>query len=110
MIIHICQCHEWQTAVEIGEYRPNSLVAEGFIHCSQPKQILHIANRFYPGVPDLMLLWIDPQQVKAEIRWEAVLGDDFPHIYGPLNLDAVISVKEFVPDASGVYHTVPDIS
>jgi uncharacterized protein (DUF952 family) len=55
----------------------------------------------------LLLLWIDPRQVDAEIRWEAVDGEEYPHLYGSLNLDAVIAVDEVSPDADGVYRHLP---
>ena len=51
---------------------------------------------------------IDPNQVVAEIRYENLdIGDNlFPHIYGPLNIDAVTNILEFVPDNNGVF-TLP---
>lgn len=106
-IVHICPPGDWLKAQDAGVYRAESLGSEGFIHCSRPAQALDVLNRFYQGVPDLLLLWIDPRQVDAEIRWEAVDGDEFPHLYGPLNLDAVIAVDEVSPDANGVYRRLP---
>ena len=55
---------------------------------------LDVANRFYQGISDLVLLWIDPEKLTSEIRWENVDGTLFPHIYGPINLDAVSSVTD----------------
>jgi uncharacterized protein (DUF952 family) len=83
-----------------------SIGHEGFIHCSQPEQILDVANRFYQGIPGLILLWIDPKKITSEIRWEVVDGVLFPHIYGPINLDAVISVTDIKPDDDGTYRVV----
>ena len=103
-IVHLCNRSAWRAALQIGEYRPPSLETEGFIHCSRPGQIVDVANRFYPGAWDLVLLWIDPQQVRAEIRWDAVDEQVFPHIYGPLNLTAVLAVDEFCPGTDGVFH------
>ena len=103
-IVHLCARSAWQAALQTGEYRPPSLETEGFIHCSLPGQIVDVANRFYPGVKDLVLLWIDPQQINAEIRWDAVGEQIFPHIYGPLNLAAVLAVRDFSPGADGVFH------
>ncbi len=104
-ILHICPVSDWQAARESGEYRPPSLAQEGFIHCSRPEQILATANRFYSGVKDLCLLWIDPRRVKAEIRWEPAHGEAFPHIYGPLNADAVFYQHAFHPDPDGVFRS-----
>ena len=65
-----------------------------------------MANRFYKGIPGLVLLWIDPEKITSDIRWEAADGTLFPHIYGPINLDAVISVMDFKPDDDGTYRVL----
>ena len=107
---HICTCHSWEEAQTQGDYRAPSLETEGFIHCSQPDQVLTVANHLYQETPDLVILWIDPQKVENEINYEP--GSDkpletFPHIYGPLNLGAVIAVYDFMPASDGVYQDVP---
>jgi phosphopantothenoylcysteine decarboxylase/phosphopantothenate--cysteine ligase len=108
-IVHICPAQDWQMAMQTGIYRTASLASEGFIHCSRPEQVLGVANTFYCNVPDLVLLWIDPESVEAEIRWENVDGEDFPHIYGPIETNAVIAVSELVPEEDGIYKTLPPI-
>lgn len=103
-ILHITTQAEWQAALEAGSYAPASLEAEGFIHCSRPEQVARVANVFYAGQPDLLLLHIDPERLAAELRWEAADGDEFPHIYGRLNLEAVTGVEDFLPDEAGEFH------
>jgi uncharacterized protein (DUF952 family) len=103
LIIHLCPRIEWLQAQQKGYYQDNSLQQDGFIHCSQPGQILEVANRFYQGIPDLVLLWIVPDRSASKIHWEPADGTQFPHIYGPINLDAVISVTDFNPDSDGIY-------
>lgn len=107
-IVHICPREAWRTAQDDGEYLAASLASEGFIHASQPEQVLRVANQFYRGIPDLVLLWIDLQLVRAPIRWENVDGDLFPHIYGPLNTDAVTAVTGLLPDKDGHYDRLSD--
>jgi uncharacterized protein (DUF952 family) len=102
-ILHISTRQAWGEAQQSGEYRAPSLETEGFIHCSSSGQILAVANRFYRGQTGLVLLWIDPEKVKAEIRWEAADGEEFPHIYGPLNLDAVLDARDFPPGPDGFF-------
>ncbi len=102
-IVHICTRTDWENAKETEKYQPPSLESEGFIHCSRPEQVLTVINRFYAQVPDLILLWINPNRVAAEIRWEASDGDIFPHIYGPLNINEVVAVRDIFPDPDGVY-------
>ena len=108
-IVHICTRSDWEKAKTTGEYRPASLETEGFIHCSRMDQVLEVVNRFYADVPDLVLLWIDPQRVDAEVRWEPVDGDVFPHLYGPLKVEVVVAVKNLIPDPDRVYRDMPDL-
>jgi glutathione S-transferase len=101
VIYHIAYRSDWQQAQDDGEYavstRGRTLAEEGFIHASTAEQVTPVANMFYRGESDLVLLTIDPDRVAADIRWDLVPGSDqpFPHIYGPLNVDAVIDVQPF---------------
>ena len=118
MIVHICKRQDWDAAQENGFYTPDSLSEIGFIHCSRPEQVVSVANEFYRMQYGLVLLWINPGKVNAEIRWEVPVGltlagnqpleDVFPHIYGTLNLDAVTSVSGFSPDSDGVFRSLPE--
>ncbi len=110
MILHITSRAEWTDAQARGEYIAPSLNTEGFIHCSTEKQVVHVANAFYRGRNDLVLLKLDEAKLKPELKWEAPAGppapgisesDLFPHIFGPINLTAVASVLDFVPDSAG---------
>ncbi len=105
MILHITHRSDWEAAQATGEYRADSLAAEGFIHCSTVEQVLGPANEFYRGKDDLVLLVIDPARLAAELVYEDSyhIGTAFPHIYGPLNLDAVTSVVPFPPLADGTF-------
>jgi len=105
-LVHLCQEKDWLDAHELGIFKSKSLDHEGFIHCSQPQQILPVANRFYQGIPGLVLLWIDPEKINSIIRWEAADGALFPHIYGPINLDAVFLVTNINPDDDGIFRLI----
>jgi uncharacterized protein (DUF952 family) len=98
----------------IGEYRPKSLETQGFIHFSQRHQVLDVANAFYRGQTDLVILVVEPSRLKAELRYEAPFHpfaspsapgpeNQFPHLYGPLNMDAVLEVVDFPPGADGLF-------
>ena len=88
------------------------LATQGFIHTSRPHQLLRVANAIFKGQRDLVLLYIDPHAVSAEIKYEAPPGSQeaFPHIYGPLNTDAVIKVVDFLPDAAGLFTLPADVA
>ena len=106
LIIHLCRHEEWLQAYQRGIFQDKSLIQEGFIHCSQTEQILEVANRFYQGIPGLVLLWIDPDIVTSEIRWETADNAQFPHVYGPINLNAVVSVTDLKSDIDGVFRVI----
>jgi uncharacterized protein (DUF952 family) len=116
MILHITTRATWEQARAIGEYRAPSLETEGFIHCSMEAQALAVANAFYRGQRNLVLLVIDETGLKAPVKWEAPAGpaaegisaaDSFPHIYGPINFAAVSSVLDFEPDSDGRWTSLP---
>jgi uncharacterized protein (DUF952 family) len=104
-LLHITNRETWLNAQRAGSYQADSLASEGFIHCSTPRQIVDTANRYYKGTRGLMLLEIDSTRVKSSLRWENLVGgtDLFPHIYGPLNLDAVVRVTPFEPGPDGLF-------
>lgn len=109
-LLHICRRSEWDAAQSSGEYRALSLEVEGFIHCSLENQILEVANQFYRGIPDLVLLWIDAHRVNSQIVFERPAGESgqlFPHIYGPVQLEAVISAQAFPASVDGYFYSIP---
>ena len=111
MIFHLTTLDKWEQAVLDGDYRPESLIAEGFIHLSTEAQVQTTANLYYSG-KTLLLLAVDPAQLTAELRFEAPAGsgkrdDLFPHLYGPLNLDAVTKTQTLVPGSDGRFEISP---
>lgn len=97
MILHIIPHVDWNNAQVRGLYQATSLEREGFIHCSTLAQVLTSAGTYFRGVGGLALLVIDPARVAAPIVYEDSYGtgQQYPHIYGPLNLDAVERVLDF---------------
>ena len=111
MIFHMLERRAWMTAEIAGEYRPPSLVAEGFIHFSTRDQVVRVANFHYRDARDLVLLEVDEDKLDGEVRYESAedLNEKFPHLYAPLNLDAVIHVHEFSAGADGTYSLPPTL-
>ncbi len=120
MIYHITSRKAWRAAQEHGWYSAPSLQSEGFVHCSARQQILPVANDFYRNRRDLILLCIDENRIIAEVKWEAPAHPvasqasqtqnerTFPHIYGRLNLDAVVGALAFEETANG-FALPPDL-
>ncbi|HSM54977.1 MAG TPA: DUF952 domain-containing protein, partial [Candidatus Sulfomarinibacteraceae bacterium] len=71
--------------------------------CSTPEQVVGVANALYRGQSDLVLLAIDTGKARPSVRYEDCYetGQEFPHLYGPLNLDAVAQVLPFAADGEG---------
>jgi uncharacterized protein (DUF952 family) len=113
MIYHITSRSAWDEARERGDYRAESLETEGFIHCSTDSQVLPVAEKFYMGQRGLLLLVIKPELLTSELKWEPPSGgspppgvpedDLFPHVYGPINLGAVVQVFDLEANADGKY-------
>ena len=104
LIMHITRRDDWERAKSARLYRGDTLDSEGFIHCSTEDQVVAVANTAFRGQRDLVLLCIDPERVGADIRFEGSPDDEsFPHIYGPLNLDAIVNVLEFTPGKDGTF-------
>ena len=105
IVLHIATQTDWQEARLRGEYRCDSLNDEGFIHCSTREQLLIPANERFGGRLDLLLLCVDPTRLSAELRFEDCYesGMEFPHIYGAIELAAVVDVLAFSPGASGLF-------
>ena len=113
MIFHITSRKAWEAAQAKGEYRADSLTTEGFIHCSTLSQVLPVAHNYYKGQSGLILLEIEPTLLSADLKWEppsggapppgVPVGDQFPHIYGPINLDAVARVIDLETKSDGTF-------
>ncbi len=108
-IHHITKRIEWENAKLVGSYRAESLESEGFIHCSTRSQLTKTANKFFKNQTNLVLLYIDENQVASEIKYEPADNDLFPHIYGELNLDAVYQVIDIEPDTEGLFNLPENI-
>lgn len=116
-IYHIIPLTAWEVAKVAGEYRPPSLASDGFIHLSRTHQVVGVANAFYLGEEGLVLLEVDTALLRADLRLElpgglpppegSPPGERFPHLYGPLNLDAVVAVHELPPGDDGTFSLPP---
>jgi uncharacterized protein (DUF952 family) len=107
-LLHITERSLWEAARATGTYemstRGRTLREEGFIHCSLRHQLPQVARLFYsdldPG--ELVVLVIDSERITSPVRYEppAPGADEFPHIYGPLPVDAVIAEEPYTGESS----------
>jgi glucose-1-phosphatase len=98
-IYHLVPTDQWATADD--PYRPASLSDAGFVHCSSRNQIPRGVEAIFRGRRDLVMLEIDPDRLAAEVVWEDLygLGEDFPHVYGPIPHAAVVRATRYPTDA-----------
>lgn len=109
MIYHICREDEWSDAVKQGIYTGSSQdKSDGFIHFSTGEQIRGSAAKHRAGQDGLVLLTVEAEMLGAALKWESSRdGALFPHLYGPLPLDAVIRTDRLPLGPNG-QHRFPD--
>jgi uncharacterized protein (DUF952 family) len=112
-IYHLIGNRDWQHIKNYPEYRAPSLESEGFIHFSSAEECQDSANIFYPSKNDLLLLEVDAEKLTAELIFEAASGKRmrksalFPHLYGALNVDAVVRVIAYPLGSDGKFGEPP---
>ena len=120
MILHLLSREAWNQAQEAGQLVAPSVATEGFAHCSTEHQMVDVANKYYSGANNMVLLNINPARLTSKLKFEPPAHLDgspalphepmFPHIYGPINLDAVIEVIDFPCDSHGSFLTPPQLN
>ncbi len=95
-VYHITTQKLWEEAQKIGHFDSDTLVSEGFIHCSTEAQVAGVLERYYQGQTGLLKLKIEKSKVERPLIFELAgsINEVFPHIHGALNLDAVVEVIE----------------
>jgi len=109
-IYHITERADWEAAQAAGRYVAESLETQGFIHASTSAQLVDTANLLFRGQDGLVILCIDEARLMAPVKREPPLAGAhqdnhglFPHIYGPLNLNAVARVVELPCREDGLF-------
>jgi uncharacterized protein (DUF952 family) len=92
IIYHVTSKEEWEEGKRKGAYVAGSLEKEGFIHCSEEHQVKGVLERYFRARTGLVKLIIDTTRLSSRLQYDhsASVNEAFPHIYGPINLDAVI--------------------
>ncbi len=108
-IYHLATAADWKRGLKFGNYRTAALKSTGYLHASLAHQVMAVANSVFRGKKGLLLLEIDPRKLKARVKNEDLRrsGAPYPHIYGPINCDAVVATYPFEPKADGTF-TLPE--
>jgi len=120
VILHLLSLESWVEAQALGQLVAPSVATEGFAHCSTEHQMVDVANKYYSGATNMVLLNIDPTKLTSKLKFEPPAHLDgspalpheplFPHIYGPINLDAVIEVIDFPCRSNGEFVAPPQLN
>ena len=96
-IFHIMKRDEWQGNTHTN-YLPASLVKQGFIHCCTEEQIPGVVRQWFAGEKKLLVMEIEPDKLVSKLKFENLEGGKelFPHIYGLINPEAIVQIKELV--------------
>ena len=94
VLYKIMSRQEWEAAQAQGVYEGSKVDRkDGFIHLSAAHQVRTTAQKHFSGKPDLVLISVREEGLSKNLKWEVSRGGDlFPHIYGPLQLAAIIDV------------------
>jgi len=133
MILHLVTADDWKAAPPDKPFVPTAYAADGFIHCTFGDALmLTVANRFYKSQPgEFLAIAIDETRVTAPVKWEAPASPGaveaveapaaplppeaeaefgaapaaplFPHIYGPLNRDAILGARRLLREPDGSF-------
>lgn len=109
-VYKICDRKLWQDATRRGIFRGAPVdVADGFIHFSTANQVAETAARHFAGVMDLVLVAVDADRLGPALKWEPSRGGAlFPHLYGPLMLEAVLWTRPLPLGRDG-RHEFPEV-
>ncbi|CAN5439425.1 DUF952 domain-containing protein [soil metagenome] len=94
LIYHIVLPEAW-AVFDVDLYEHPSLAAEGFIHCSFAEQLDAVIARYYSGAGRVVVLEIESDKLMSRmIKEHSTNNEIYPHIYGPINRDAIVGIAE----------------
>ena len=110
-IYKICPAPAWREAERQGVYRGSADdLRDGFIHFSTAPQVPETARKHFAGQTGLFLVEVDADALGDALRWEPSRNDElFPHLYGELDLGAVIAVFDLRARSDGS-HDIPELT
>ena len=109
IIFHLAPADRWKAWPANEPYVPAEYAADGFVHCTEGEELmLHVANTIYRETQgEFVLLVIAVERLIAPVRWEHPAGDNlaplFPHVYGPINPEAIIEIRRVMRDIDGAF-------
>ena len=110
LIYKICSEALWREAERVGVFAGAAIdLEDGYIHFSTDAQAPETAARHFARQGDLVLVAVAAEALGDSLRWEPSRGGDlFPHLYGPLRVDAVRWVRPLPLGPDG-RHVFPEL-
>jgi len=104
---HLTPEEVWLAQAAAAMYEPEGFAEEGFIHCTNGEdEVLAVGNRYYQADPrPYVILALDIALVRARVRYDDS-AMNYPHIYGPLDREAVITVRAIERDEIGTFMAI----
>ena len=112
MIIHCMKKEAWKQAKNKEYWGEDDIRRYGFIHCSTVPYLWRVLPGFEDTEEDMVLLCIDERKLVSELLYEddeSYKGRYYPHVYGPINRDAVVVVLDYLKDHNGHYRKNPEL-
>lgn len=105
--LHLTPRQVWDRQSALDTYTPEAYDADGFIHLTIGEaNLVDVGNRYYRSDPrPYVVLRVDPSRISAPVRFEDDAGS-FPHVYGPLNRDAVTAVDMMRRSETGEFLSI----
>lgn len=95
LIYHIVLSEDWERQIDEPVYSAESLETEGFIHCSHAEQLDGVLQRYYSEESRVLIMTIDSDRLTSKLIEEPSTGGEiYPHIYGPIDREAIVSIEE----------------
>lgn len=99
---HLVPAEEFDPAATA--YLPAAYAVDGFVHTSRTLELLAgTGNRYYRADPrSYLVLTIDLDRLDVPWRYDAP-GEEYPHLYGPLNREAIVAVRPAMRATDGTF-------
>lgn len=105
--LHLVPEPVWQAHQGASHYAPERFEEEGFVHCTDGEEHLRrVGNTYYRADPrPYLVLVLDIERLEAPVRYDDP-AQLYPHVYGPINLDAVVEVRRAIRLADGSFSEI----
>jgi uncharacterized protein (DUF952 family) len=105
--LHLLPVEAWRKARDLPEYVPDAFAADGFVHCTNgDEELVAVGNRYYrDDARPFLALTVAIDKLTSPIRYDDA-NRVFPHIYGPINREAIVAARGVNRSADGSFLSI----